>query len=344
MNITMNQLPTRTWNRLSMNEARVSLEGTFENVKPLVLAQPKGCSFTEMGQDLGIRGELSSIMEDVAPCAAQSQGQMEEALVLHYHLQKGQALAKLCLEAPDHTHLKAVVVLTSENQGTFALQTEVKVGVNARAELYVAELLDPGARCLNHIAAHCDAQGKFSLVRLELGAKQLYSGVNVDLEGRESEFTSDIGYHVAEGQTMDMNYVSTHRGEKTNCTMEISGTLEEKACKTFRGTIDFQRGCAGAKGSENENVLLMAEECVNQTLPVILCQEEDVEGSHGASIGQLDDKVLFYLGSRGISQEEARRIMAEARIQAVCAKFPSELAQDLIHSYEAGRGDSHGEL
>lgn len=49
---------------------------------------------------------------------------------------------------------------------------------------------------------------------------------------------------------------------------------------------------------------------VNQTIPLILCGEEDVEGNHGATIGRLDEKMLFYLASRGIPEEAARSLLA----------------------------------
>lgn len=48
---------------------------------------------------------------------------------------------------------------------------------------------------------------------------------------------------------------------------------------------------------------------VNQTIPLILCAEEDVKGSHGASIGQLDEETLFYMQARGISEEQAYALM-----------------------------------
>lgn len=62
----------------------------------------------------------------------------------------------------------------------------------------------------------------------------------------------------------------------------------------MRGTIDFVHGCVGAKGDEKEDVLLVGDNMVNQTIPLILCAEEDVEGNHGASIGKLDENMLFY--------------------------------------------------
>ena len=84
--------------------------------------------------------------------------------------------------------------------------------------------------------------------------------------------------------------------------MTVNGVLRDSSQKTFRGTIDFKTGSSGAVGAETEDVLLLGETVVNKTVPLILCAEEDVKGSHGATIGQLDEEMLFYLGSRGISE------------------------------------------
>ena len=89
----------------------------------------------------------------------------------------------------------------------------------------------------------------------------------------------------------------------------------DRSEKVFRGTIDFQNGCSGSVGSELETVLLLGEDVVNKTVPVILCAEEQVEGTHGATIGQLDDETLFYFESRGIPRTQAEQLLARASIE-----------------------------
>ena len=61
--------------------------------------------------------------------------------------------------------------------------------------------------------------------------------------------------------------------------MNADGVLQDRSAKLFRGTIDFQKGAAGSKGDEKEDVLLLGEDVVNRTIPLILCAEEDVEAT-----------------------------------------------------------------
>ena len=164
----------------------------------------------------------------------------------------------------------------------------------------------------------------------------VYAGGLIDLQGQRSGMDAKIGYLGRDDQHIDMNYVARHQGAKTESNMEISGILRDQAFKLFRGTIDFLHGSSGAVGNEKEDVLLIGDDVVNQTIPLILCAEEDVEGNHGATIGKLDESMLFYLGSRGISKEEAERIIAKAKIDALCSLIPDEAVRKEVEVYHGG--------
>ena len=61
-----------------------------------------------------------------------------------------------------------------------------------------------------------------------------------------------------------------------------------------------------------------------------------MEGNHGATIGQLDEELLFYLRSRGLSEEYIYEMLAKARIDAVCSKIPN---MQISHYLEGGETD-----
>ena len=71
----------------------------------------------------------------------------------------------------------------------------------------------------------------------------------------------------------------------------------------------------------------------NKTIPVILCAEEDVEGNHGATIGKLAADLLFYLESRGMTEEAVYEMMARARIDAVAASIDDEETREQVGKY-----------
>ena len=100
----------------------------------------------------------------------------------------------------------------------------------------------------------------------------------------------------------------------------------------MRGTIDFRTGCSGSVGNETEDVLLLSEEVRNQSVPVILCSEEDVVGNHGASIGRPDEDMLFYMETRGVDEETACEMLARAKIDSVIGRIPDESVREKIRA------------
>ncbi|MCR5153725.1 MAG: SufD family Fe-S cluster assembly protein, partial [Lachnospiraceae bacterium] len=121
---------------------------------------------------------------------------------------------------------------------------------------------------------------------------------------------------------LDMNYVANHYGKYSKSEIDVAGALKDSAFKILRDTIDFKTGCSGAVGHENDKVFLLGEEVINQSIPLILCAEEDVEGAHGAAIGSLDEEMLFYLASRGIPKEEAEKLVIYANFNKLLRHIP----------------------
>ena len=348
MNCMINRLPARTWNHLGMNETRVQLEGTYKYYDPEVGNRPADVQWVVNADNLpqGAHGDLEPMVGSLPAALAETkQGvQMEQPLVLQYrYADAAQEGSRLVLHAEANSRLKVVLVLTSPDASasTTAIQAEIYADQGAVIDLYVVQLLGNQSTAFFNAAGICREGARFNLTKLELGAEKLYAGANIDLAGDDAYFNTEIAYHGRPGQTLDMNYVALHHGKRTESAMQANGTLEDGSKKIFRGTIDFQKGCGGSVGNENENVLLLGDNMVNQTIPLILCKEEDVEGNHGASIGRLDEKVLFYLGARGIPEAQAQQMIAQARIDAVCDKIPVEELQEQAREFERVRGTSY---
>ena len=116
---------------------------------------------------------------------------------------------------------------------------------------------------------------------------------------------------------IDMNYHIKSIGKRTNSNILVQGALDNNSIKSFKGTIDFIEGCTKSNGEENENCILLSKNSKSRSLPMLLCHEEDVTGSHGVSTGKIDITKLFYLMAKGISEEEAKRLILFANYQQI---------------------------
>ena len=110
--------------------------------------------------------------------------------------------------------------------------------------------------------------------------------------------------------TLDIDVRVNHHAKNTSSEILVSGILEENARKTCNLTLDFKKGCAGSTGVEREDVFLLKDTADNFSSPKILCSEEDVKGTHGASVGHIDPAQLSYLTSRGLPEKTAKNLLA----------------------------------
>ncbi len=280
--ITINRLATRTWNRLGVNE--VKLEWDNENEKPL-----ETTDFTAK------RGECP------APLRIDVKDDGD-----------GYSSKLMNIAAGADSAVTLFETVTAKSK----LYTKLSLKIENGAKVRVVQLLYPDGGILRHeISAECGEKSEFDLLTIIMGSGDCYADNTVELRGDKSVFSADFGYLGRNSQTIDMNLTVNQYGKETESKITASGALLDAAKKVFRGTIDFKKGSAGSVGSENETVLLLGDDVSNKTVPIILCAEENVDGSHGATIGELDDATLFYFESRGIERAEAERVMARAAIE-----------------------------
>lgn len=306
--IKMSRLPVRTWNWLGMNES--SLEN--EDAQRLESA------------------ELEKKVNTTS-----SKGEKKE-IFLQFSCKDGKNKAQeveLTADKESYLTVWMEVFSAKEAKGLFALTTRIKAGKNAKIRLIQVQLLGTDYRFMNDIKAECEEGGEVELLQLFLGGMKTWTGFLGSLDGEKSSVSAELGYWCRSTQRLDMNYVTLHKAKYTRSRIVTKGVLADKAFKLFRGTIDFKSGACGSAGEETEDVLMLGEDAVNQTIPLILCGEEDVVGNHGASIGEPDEEVLFYMASRGIEKDKATAVLAEAKIDGLCTRIGNEKLEEKVRKY-----------
>ena len=219
-------------------------------------------------------------------------------------------------------------VLFLEDPG--ASEYDITLGEGSRLDLVQLRDASGEKMSYNNVRVKCGDKAYFSWYRVVLGGSESYDNCSVTLEGRESSFEANVCYRLKETEKYDLNCEAVHEGKRTQSAIAASGVLADKASKLMRGTIDFRTGCSGSVGNESEDVLLLSEEVRNQSVPVILCSEEDVVGNHGASIGRPDEDMLFYMETRGVDEETACEMLAQAKIDSVIRKIPDASIRDML--------------
>ena len=114
------------------------------------------------------------------------------------------------------------------------------------------------------------------------------------------------------GNLGDYNLKMNHLAKKTLSNQFFRGILEKYSQASFTGLVKIEKGCSDSKSQQANNNLLLSEKAQVNSDPQLEIYCNDVECSHGSTVGQFDEDTLFYLRSRGISEEYAKRMLLEA--------------------------------
>jgi Fe-S cluster assembly protein SufD len=98
--------------------------------------------------------------------------------------------------------------------------------------------------------------------------------------------------------------------------------LDHRSRAAFRGVIRVHPGAQGTDAYQTNRNLLLSDEARADSLPNLEIEADDVKCSHGATVGQLDSETLFYLLSRGLSRQQAERLVVLGFLGDVLARLP----------------------
>ncbi|MBR3234443.1 MAG: SufD family Fe-S cluster assembly protein [Atopobiaceae bacterium] len=208
----------------------------------------------------------------------------------------------------------ATIVTCAHGQNGHTSASLLRVVAEQDARVTIIEIVAAGAgqQHLDAVGIEASNGARIEMRQYALGGEKVALGLCCNLAGTSSRFTLDTRYLAADTDVLDVNHVVRQRGRHTRADIVTTGILADSARKTMRETIDLIHGAKFAEGSEIETVLVTGDNVVNKTLPVILCDEEDVAGNHGASIGSISPEQLDFLASRGLSEEQAEQLFARA--------------------------------
>ncbi len=310
----INKIPAPTWNWLHVNHAEISGEAEALLNMPEEVEEFTVEPHTKMAEPLRLSFEYTEDWQELSSYEIKVGEEAEAVILMDFFSQ------------PDVS-------------ATAAVKLHYSLEKNAHLTVIQTQRLGRGVTFINDITGDVGERAGFDLIQVILGGHETYLGCTSELIGRHASLDIKLAYLVKNEDTLDINYVADQIGKKTESNIKVNGVLRDRAQKLFRGSIDFKKGCSGSTGAEIEDVLMMDEGVINKTIPLILCAEEDVEGTHGATIGKLSDDMMFYLRSRGIGDDEIYEMMARARIDAIASEIPDEVTRSLISDFIMSRNE-----
>jgi Fe-S cluster assembly protein SufD len=226
-------------------------------------------------------------------------------------------------------------IAVGENSSFTNVVNEIFVDENATLEHYKVQRAKGNSYHNNYTQIVQNANTNINQVTLTLDGQWVRNNLHFNMNGENCNSLL-YGLYIPDGQQFVDNHSRVDHA-KPNCFSDekYKGILKDKSVAVFNGKImvhlDAQKTNAYQR---NQNILLSNDATVN-TKPQLEIFADDVKCTHGATIGQLDEEPMFYLRSRGISENEARKLLLNAFADDIAEKIKiPELVQILEEEIE----------
>lgn len=138
-------------------------------------------------------------------------------------------------------------------------------------------------------------------------------------------------------QTQNFTNTTRHYGLDTDGVISQRGVLNEKTTAIYNAIGKIEDGATRANAEQESRVLMLSKGARGDANPILLIEEDDVTAGHAASVGRVDDMQLYYMQSRGISKEEAERLIIHGFLAPVVNELPIETIKNHLTQLIEGK-------
>ncbi len=196
--------------------------------------------------------------------------------------------------------------------------TEIDLDENARLHYYKTENKEADSILFNHLYVNQQNGSLFRSNAITFNAGYIYNNIHVNLNEPFAE--ADLyGLYLVDKRQQCSNCITvSHNATDCKSHQLYKGIMDDKAEACFAGHVVVKPHAQRTVAYQTNRNILLTEKAEINTKPFLEIYADDVQCSHGATVGQLDEEALFYLRSRGISNQNARRLLMFAFANEIC--------------------------
>lgn len=296
------------------------------------------------------------------PLAALNAALLTEGLVIHVDADRERPLGVLLIddaETSDSIVQARVDIRVAEQASAEIVEYYASFGENSHYSNAVLTLDIAKGGNIRHVRIQ-DRGSRHSMTQrmiVTLGRDAVFRSASFDLGGRltRNDLVVDLperGAHAefnglylsGDGQHVDNHTLVNHRVGPAQSRQEYRGILFGHSRAVWNGKALVFEGADGTDAEQSNHNLLLSENAEIDTKPELEIYAEDVRCSHGTTVGQLDERALFYLRSRGLDADDARRLLVKAFAAETVNSLPIEAATEHLNELLEARLASLDEI
>jgi len=170
----------------------------------------------------------------------------------------------------------------------------------------------------------------------DIGGGLVRHGINCRLTGPGARAEINGAFVLDHQRHVDHHICIDHLAPACSSEQFFRGVLGGHSRGVFNGKAVIRAGADGSRVRQSNANLLLSDQAEIDTKPELEIYADEVEASHGATVGQLDEQAVFYLRSRGLAETAARRMLTSAFCRMVTARLPdADMAEQIAALLEA---------
>ena len=206
---------------------------------------------------------------------------------------------------------------------------ELFVKDNAKLRYSTIENWSKNMYNLNTKRAIVGAHGTIEWVSGSFGSHVscLYPMSILNGEGAHCEFTGIT--FAGDGQFLDTGSKVVHNAPYTTSNVNAKGISKSGGAQIYRGLLKIGKNAEHSKATVSCESLMLDDISQSDTIPAVIVENDNVDIGHEAKIGRISDEAIFYLMTRGISEEEARAMLVRGFAEPISKELPLEYAVEM---------------
>jgi Fe-S cluster assembly protein SufD len=205
--------------------------------------------------------------------------------------------------------------------------SEYQVDDNASLQLITYQRLDQTAWHVARTTGFLARDARLRQAVVGIGAHYNRSRNDAEMRGAGSENELRTTFLGSGDQVHDFRTHQMHTGARSRSTLLSKGAVADRSRSVYTGLIEIEKGAKRTDARQTNHNLLLSPAAHADSVPNLDIRENDVMCAHASSVGPLDELQRWYLESRGVSREDAERLMIQGFFYEMLANLPPQLAE-----------------
>lgn len=214
--------------------------------------------------------------------------------------------------------------------GVFNTVVELVVGENARLRFVCGQALSERSWIFGTQRSEVARDGALDWVALGFGSARGKVRMETKLAGPGADGRVTGAYASHGRQHVDFDTTQEHAAPHTTSDLAFRGVLQGRSEAVWRGNIIIDPGAQQTDAFQESRNLLLSKRAHADAIPGLEIQANDVRCTHAAAIAQIDPEQLFYLRSRGLPEETAKRLVIEGFLAALVERFEEGPVREVL--------------